>query len=63
MGAFPKAMDYMWGMFYLGCLVWLQWERLCLGSQRLDVPGWVDTQEDLYLPRGEREGFGKDCEE
>jgi hypothetical protein len=56
-------MDYMWGMFYLGCLVWLQWERLCLGSQRLDVPGWVDTQEDLYLPRGEREGFGKDCEE
>jgi hypothetical protein len=26
--------------FELGCLVWPQWERMNLASQRLDVPGW-----------------------
>ena len=30
----------MWEMFYLGCLVWPQCERMCLDLQRLDVPGW-----------------------
>jgi hypothetical protein len=30
----------MWDIiFYLGCLLWLQWGRMCL-----DVPGRRDTQ-------------------
>jgi hypothetical protein len=48
--------------FYLGCLVWPQWERKLLAFQRLDVPG-------LGISRGGptcseekgRGGWGKDC--
>jgi hypothetical protein len=28
----------------LGCLVWLQWERMPLALKRLDVPGLEDIQ-------------------
>lgn len=34
--------------FQLGYLVWPQWERMCLDSQRLDVPGQGDIQGGLY---------------
>jgi len=27
----------------LGCLVWLQWERMSLTLERLNVPGWGVT--------------------
>ena len=47
MGAIPKAVACTWDMlFYLGCLVWPQWERKCLALQRLEVPGWGE------IPRG-----------
>jgi hypothetical protein len=30
----------MWDMFfYLVCLVWAQWKRMHLASQKLDMPG------------------------
>jgi hypothetical protein len=32
--------------FYLGCLIWPQWERKCLASQRLEVPWRGDNQRD-----------------
>ena len=39
--AIAKAVTYTWDMFFqLGCLVWPQWERMYLASQRLDVPGY-----------------------
>ena len=43
-------------MWEMGCLVWPQWERKHLASQRLEVPGWGDTQGDLL--RGKGEGGG-----
>lgn len=30
--------------FYLDGLVWTQWERKGIVSQRLHVPGWEDNQ-------------------
>jgi hypothetical protein len=39
MGAIPKAIACMWVMFYLGCLVWHQWEMIYLASKRLEVQG------------------------
>jgi hypothetical protein len=46
----------MWDMFFqLGCLVWLQLERLHLALQRLEMPGWRDTQEGPHLLRREGE--------
>jgi hypothetical protein len=39
--AIPKAVAYRWGvLFYMGCLVWPQWESKDLALQRLEVPGW-----------------------
>jgi hypothetical protein len=35
--------------------VWPQWDQIDLASQRLDVPGWENTQERFYLLRGEVE--------
>ena len=58
-GAIPKAVAYtcMWDMFFfLGHLVWCQWERKCLASWRLDVPGWQNTQGSPHLLRVEGEG-------
>jgi len=46
--------------FYLGCLVWPQWERKCLASQRLKMPGQggEDTWQLGDLLRGEgKEGM------
>ena len=40
----------------MGHLVWLQWERKCLVSQRFKVPEWGDTQRGPHLLRGEGEG-------
>jgi hypothetical protein len=41
--------------FQLGCLVWPQWERKHLASQRHEVAGWGDVQGDLHLPKWEGE--------
>ena len=56
-GGYPKScflsMRYVLlaGLRCLSC-----WERICLALQRLDVPGWEDTQGSPYRLRGE----GKD---
>ena len=36
-----------------------QWERMCLASQRLEVPGWGTYPEDSHPLRGEEEGVGE----
>jgi len=61
-GGIPKVVACMWDMvFYLGCLVWSQWERKCLASQTLEVRAWGNTEEGHPL-RGEGERrWGKDC--
>ena len=44
-GTIPKANDCLQDMFFqLGCLVQLQWQKTQLAPQRLDVPGWGNTQ-------------------
>ena len=32
------------GYVFLADLVWPQWEKMCLASQRLDVPGWGESK-------------------
>ena len=45
--AVQKAVACTWDMFfYLGCLVWSQWERKHHTLQRLEMPGWRDSQGD-----------------
>jgi hypothetical protein len=62
MGAIPKAVAYLWDMFFwLGGLVWAQWERKRLTLQRLKVPGWGDTQEDPTHSEEKGVAMGKDC--
>ena len=42
----------MWDVFYsLDCLIWPQWERKHLDLQRLNVPGYRDTQGALPTQR------------
>lgn len=44
-GTILKAVAHMRDMsFYLDGLVWTQWERKCIVSHRLHVPGWEDNQ-------------------
>jgi hypothetical protein len=44
-------------------LVWPQWERICLASQRLNVPGWGDTQgEPTHSEEKERKDDGRTVE-
>jgi hypothetical protein len=48
--------------FYLGYLVWPQWERKHLASERLEVLGKRDIQgAPLTQSRKGEEGGGKDC--
>ena len=59
MGAIPKAVACMWYRFFeLGCLVWPQWERKHLASQRLEVPKWGETQRDLHHSEEKGKGDG-----
>jgi hypothetical protein len=58
-GTVPKAVACLWDVFfYPRCLVWSQKERMHLASQRLEVPGWEDTQRPLPC-REEGEGHGR----
>lgn len=38
----------------MGYPVWLQWDRICLASQRPDVPGLGDTQGGPHPLREEK---------
>jgi hypothetical protein len=48
----------MWDMvFYLGYLVWPQWEKgRCLASQKLDAPGWEIPRGTLHSLREKEDG-------
>jgi hypothetical protein len=55
----PKAVACMQVMFFwLGCLVWPQWEMKHLASQRLEMSGWGDNQwaPTCSGPKGRRDG-------
>jgi hypothetical protein len=59
----PKVVVSKWDMFfYVDCLIWPQWERMCLALQRLDVPGWGIYPGPLTCSEEKgREDGGKDC--
>ena len=44
------------------CFFWLQWERLCLLLQRLNVPGLGDTTGVFHPLTGEGDGGREDGE-
>ena len=49
--AIPKAVACTLDMlFYLGCLVWPQWERKCLAVQRLEVPEFGEVNPGVSHP-------------
>jgi hypothetical protein len=45
--------------FWLGSLVWLQRERMCLALQRLDLPELRDIQGEPHPLRGDGERNGR----
>jgi hypothetical protein len=56
MGDIPKVVACLWDMFFwLGCLVWPQWERNNLPLHRFKAPAWGYTQ---GLPHMLREKLG-----
>lgn len=55
----PKAIAGLWNLFlWLACLVWTQWDRMCLVLQGLHVPGLGDTQWPGLYPSEEKRGVG-----
>ena len=59
-GAIPDSVACLWILF--SSLGFLQWEGMCLVLQRPGVPGWICTQEDVSLLRGEGLVEGGDSE-
>jgi hypothetical protein len=58
-GGYPKSCSLYLGYVLLaGCLVWPQWERKHLASQRLEVPKWGETQRDLHHSEEKGKGDG-----